>query len=69
MASTVANTLRSILIPGSGLSNELSTALISLGTAVDQLQKRQDASDKELELVRKMARTNWLMVKLTFNKR
>lgn len=68
MASTVANTLRSILLPDSGLSSELTTAIISLGTAVDQIQKKQEATDKELELVRKMARTNWLMVNLDFYK-
>ena len=63
MASfSVANTLQSILLPASNLSSELSTALLSIGTALDRLQKKQDAYDKDLELVRRMARTNWLMV-------
>ncbi|CAJ0594511.1 unnamed protein product [Cylicocyclus nassatus] len=64
----VAGAVRNIL-GDSNLNSELSTALVSLASALDQLKKQQiqmkdqqDASTKELELVRRMSRTNWLLV-------
>ncbi|EYC38453.1 hypothetical protein Y032_0715g1770 [Ancylostoma ceylanicum] len=61
-SSNVASALRSILTTDNNLSSELSTALISLGLAIDQIQTKQQETLKELELVRRMSRTNWLMV-------
>ncbi|RCN26033.1 hypothetical protein ANCCAN_28247 [Ancylostoma caninum] len=61
-SSNVAATLRSILTTDNNLSSELSTALISLGSVIDQIQTKQQEAVKELELVRRMSRTNWLMV-------
>ncbi|RCN31959.1 hypothetical protein ANCCAN_22249 [Ancylostoma caninum] len=58
----VAAALRTILNSDSNISNEMSTALMSLGSAIDQIKNKQMEATKELELVRRMARTNWLMV-------
>ncbi|CAJ0606686.1 unnamed protein product [Cylicocyclus nassatus] len=60
--NSMANTLRSILAPGNNLSSELSTALISIGTSIDHMRTKQDALSKELELVRKLSRSNWLLI-------
>ncbi|CAJ0597867.1 unnamed protein product [Cylicocyclus nassatus] len=64
----VAGAVRNILSEDSNISFELSLAMASLASAVDQLKKQQnqlkeqhDASTKELELVRRMSRTNWLL--------
>ncbi|CAJ0591325.1 unnamed protein product [Cylicocyclus nassatus] len=58
----LAATMRSILDGDHNLSTELTTALVSLGSAVDQIKTQQENSAKELELIRKMTRTNWLLV-------
>ncbi|RCN52023.1 hypothetical protein ANCCAN_01811 [Ancylostoma caninum] len=63
MASyAVTSALRSILEPNSNIGSELSTALVSLGSAIDQIGTKQETMEKDLELVRRMTRTNWLMV-------
>ncbi|CAJ0600011.1 unnamed protein product [Cylicocyclus nassatus] len=61
-STDLAATMRSILDGDHQLSAELSTALVSLGSAVNQLRIQQDATVKELELVRRMCRTSWLLV-------
>ncbi|KAL6741570.1 hypothetical protein Aduo_014809 [Ancylostoma duodenale] len=58
----VAAALRTILNSDSNISNEMSTALMSLGSAIDQIKNKQVEATKEPELVRRMARTNWLML-------
>ncbi|CAJ0591356.1 unnamed protein product [Cylicocyclus nassatus] len=60
--TSVAATLRSILPPNGNISNELSTALMSLGSSIDHLRNKQEAMAKDLELVRKLARSNWLLI-------
>ncbi|RCN45093.1 hypothetical protein ANCCAN_08903 [Ancylostoma caninum] len=50
-SSNVAATLRSILTTDNNLSSELSTALISLGSVIDQIQTKQQEAVKEPELV------------------
>ncbi|VDK83494.1 unnamed protein product [Cylicostephanus goldi] len=60
--NSVAATLRSILPPNGNISNELSTALMSLGSSIDQIRNKQDSMAKDIELVRKLARSNWLLI-------
>ncbi|CAJ0593712.1 unnamed protein product [Cylicocyclus nassatus] len=50
-SNDLAATMRSILKGDHQLSAELSTVLVSLGSAVNQLKIQQDATVKELELV------------------
>ncbi|CAJ0589600.1 unnamed protein product [Cylicocyclus nassatus] len=61
MSNSVAAILRTILQPATGLSSGLSTAFISLGSAVDQMKAKQESMSKEIEQVRRMTRTNWIM--------
>ncbi|CAJ0605710.1 unnamed protein product [Cylicocyclus nassatus] len=65
----VAGAVRNMLFGDSNISSELSLAMASLASAVDRLKNQQnrlkeqhDATTKELDLVRRMSRTNWLLV-------
>ncbi|CAJ0590133.1 unnamed protein product [Cylicocyclus nassatus] len=58
---SVAATLKSILSPENNLDSAISNALMALGVALDKLTHRYDKAGKEIELVRRMTRTGWLM--------
>ncbi|VDK79115.1 unnamed protein product [Cylicostephanus goldi] len=52
---TVCSTLNSILTSDSNIGAPLSSALMALGSAIDHVQK-------DVEQVRRMSRTNWLLI-------
>ncbi|RCN27264.1 hypothetical protein ANCCAN_27003 [Ancylostoma caninum] len=59
--SSLPETLKSILSSAS-ISNEIGTAFMSLASTIEQLRAKTNETAKEVELVRKLARTCWLMV-------
>ncbi|CAJ0588890.1 unnamed protein product [Cylicocyclus nassatus] len=62
--STVSAALSSILSPKFDIGAPLSTTFMALRTAIDQLKKRQDNCQKEVEQIRHMSRTNWLVINM-----